>query len=87
MFRYDTLREQWLIITLFFGLAFVLFYIIISNDINRPREKKKDKPDEFRTEYLSVWQGIPWSVKIVVVVLFISMLTYQIVHIIHPNSW
>lgn len=87
MFRYDTLREEWLIAAMLIGLAAVLYFIVFYFDLERPRKRKQENPEEFETNYLSVWQGIPWSVKIAAPVIIIFMVIYIIIHIIHPNSW
>ncbi len=87
MFRYDTLREQWLITALFMGLALVLYFIVFYIDLETPRKKKAEKPDEYETGYLSVWKGIPWSVKIASTIIMIFMIIYMVQHIINPNSW
>lgn len=87
MFRYDTLREQWFIAAMFIGVALVLYFLIFYLDLERPRKRKQDKPEEYETNYLSIMQGIPWSVKITTVVIMIFMFIYLVQHIIHPNSW
>ena len=72
---------------MFIGLALVLYFIVFYLDLERPRKKKAGKPDEFETNYLSIWQGIPWSLKIAATVIVIFMVIYLVYHIIHPNSW
>lgn len=87
MFRYDTLREQWLIVVLFMGVALVLLLIVFYIDLETLRRRKKDKPEEYETHYLSVWRGIPWSVKITATAIMIFMIIFLIEHMMHPNSW
>jgi heme/copper-type cytochrome/quinol oxidase subunit 2 len=87
MFRYDTLREEWLIAAMFIGLAVVLYFLVFYIDLGRPRKRKQDNPEEYETNYLTAWQGIPWSVKIAAPLIMIFMVIYIIQHIIHPNSW
>lgn len=72
---------------MFIGVALVLYFLIFYLDLERPRKKKRGKPEEFETNYLSAWEAIPWSVKITTVVIMIFMVIYLIQHIIHPNSW
>ncbi len=87
MFRYDTLREQWLILAFFVGLALILYWIIFYSDLHRLRKMRSEKPDDYDKNYLTVWQGIPWSVKIASVAILIFMGIYLTVHILQPYSW
>ena len=85
MFRYDTLREQWAIMAIFVGIALVLYFIVYYLDLEKPRKRKPG--GEYETNYLSAWDGIPWSLRITAVIIVISMILYLIQHIINPNSW
>jgi predicted small integral membrane protein len=84
MFRYDTLREEWLIAVLFTGLALILYLILFYIDLGTPRKMRDGEPER---NYLSVWHGIPWSVKVTVTVLLILIFIYLVSNILNPKSW
>jgi hypothetical protein len=69
------------------GLALMLLLIVFYIDLETPRRRKKDKPEEYETRYLSVWKSIPWSVKITATAIMIFMLIFLVEHLMHPNSW
>jgi len=84
MFRYDTLREQWLIAVLFVGVALVLYLALYFYDLRKPRRMKDGVPE---LHYLSTWEGIPWSIKVTAFLFFLSMTVYIINLFANPRSW
>jgi hypothetical protein len=84
MFRYDVLREQWLIGVLFIGTALVLYVALYYYDLRKPRKLKDGVPV---LHYLSTWEGIPWSIKVTAFIFSISMLIYIVNLFINPRAW
>ncbi|HEX2934794.1 MAG TPA: hypothetical protein VHO72_05525 [Bacteroidales bacterium] len=87
MFDYEILRNQRAILVLFSGVAIVLFVIIIYTDLWKPRKMKDNNPQEPDTRYLSTWEGIPWTIKVISVVIALAMALYTIQLFIHPTNW
>lgn len=87
MFDYEILRNQRAILVLFSGVAIVIFVIIIYIDLWKPRKMNDNNPDEPATRYLSTWEGIPWSIKVISVVIALAMALYTINLFIHPTNW
>ncbi len=84
MFRYDTLREQWLIAVLFVGVALVFYLALYLYDLRKPRRMKDGVPE---LHYLSIWEGIPWSIRVTAFIFFLSMTIYVINLFANPRSW
>lgn len=83
----DLLKNQLVIITLFGGTALVLYFMLYYIDLWRPRKKKEQKPDEYETNYLSANEAIPWSIKIIILVVVVFMIYYTIFGINNPQNW
>jgi len=83
----DLLKNQLVIITLFGGTALVLYFIIYYIDLWRPRKKKEQNPEEYETNYLSANEAIPWSIKIIILVVVVFMIYYTIFGINNPQNW
>lgn len=45
MYRYEILRDQWLILALFSGVVVVFYFILYVYDYQAPRRIKKKEPD------------------------------------------
>lgn len=87
MFKYELLRNQWAVLALCGGIALVFYFIVLFYDYHRDRKTKADNPTEYETEYLGVWQAIPWTVKITVALIFIFAVIYSVNALTHPKSW
>lgn len=87
MFDYEIFRNQRVILVLFTSVALVLLTSLFYIDMWKPRKLKEETPDEPDTRYLSTWEGIPWSVKVITVVLILAMGLYTIDLFIHPQNW
>ncbi len=87
MFDYEILRNRQVILVLCSGIALVLFTCLFYIDIWKPRKLKDDKPDESDTRYLSTWEGIPWTIKVISAVISLAMVLYTIDLFIHPVNW
>ncbi len=89
MFEYEFLRNQWVFVIVFGGLAAVFYVVLHYYDYLRPRKRKKKirQPDEYETNYMSVWQGIPWAIKVTITLIFVFAVIYSIHAVLHPNSW
>lgn len=85
MFRYDDLREQWLIVVLFVGIALIFYMILFYIDLSLPR-KKKPGTDEFELHYMSWYKAIPWSIWVTATAVIFFMFIYLLVHLIYPIS-
>ncbi len=86
MFNYDVMRNQWVMLAMFGGVVFVLFVVVTYLDLWQPRKKKKDS-DETETNYLSLSDGIPMSLKGTYIVLTIFTILYIIYRILNPPNW
>lgn len=87
MFGYEILRNRWAILALFIGAALVLLSVLFFLDYRMPRKKKADKPDEYEENHLSAWEGIPWSIKVLIFIIAVYGISYSIYSVINPNSW
>ena len=83
----DLLKHQWIILTLLGGTAAVLYFILYYIDLWRPRKMKESDPEAHDTNYMSANQAIPWSVKMIILVVFVFMLLYTVVMINNPKNW
>ncbi len=83
----DLFKNQLVIITLFGGAAVVLYFILYYIDLWRPRKKKEQNPEEYETNYLSANEAIPWSIKIIILVVVVFMIYYTIFGINNPQNW
>ena len=86
MFRYELLRNEWIILVLFAGTAMVFYLVLFYLDFWKPREKD-EKSGEYRENYLSVFEGIPWALKVTIFLIVVIMTTYAIIRVIDPKSW
>jgi len=64
-------------------LYFILYYI----DLWKPRKTKEDDPETYATNYMSANQAIPWSIKMIILVVVVFMLLYTLVMIYNPKNW
>lgn len=87
MFGYELLREKWVYLVLFGGLAFLFYIVIHYNDYYKPRKMKPENPEEYETEYMNAWQAIPWSLKVTIAAILVFAVIYSIHAIQHPNSF
>ncbi len=87
MFEYEFLRNQWVFVVIFGGLAAVFYVVLHYYDYHKPRKKKNKHSDDYETNYMSAWQGVPWSVKITIALIFVFAVIYSIHAVLHPNSW
>ncbi len=87
MFGYEILRNKWVILMLFGGLALLFYVLVFYNDYHKSRKKRSDDPEKFETEYMGAWEAIPWSIKVTVAGIVIFALVYSIHAIIYPNSF
>jgi heme/copper-type cytochrome/quinol oxidase subunit 2 len=87
MFDYEILRNRWVILVLFIGIALVLWVCLMYIDLWKPRKMKDDSPDEPETGYLGTWEGIPWTIKVISVVIILAMGYYTVELFIHPENW
>jgi hypothetical protein len=85
MFRYDDLREQWLIVALFVGVAMIFYLLLFYIDLSLPR-KKKPGSDEYQLHYLSWYKAIPWVIWVTAIGIMFFMFIYLLVHIIYQIS-
>jgi hypothetical protein len=85
MFRYDVFREQWLIVVFFAGAALVIYMILFHIDLSLPRKKKPDS-DEYQLHYLTWYKGVPWSIWVTAIAIFIFMFFYLLIHLLYPIS-
>jgi len=83
----DLLKHQWIIITLFGGTAAMLYFILYYIDLWKPRKTKEDDPETYATNYMSANQSIPWSIKMIILVVVVFMLLYTLVMIYNPKNW
>lgn len=83
----EILKHQWVIITLFGGVAFVLFFFLYYIDLWKPRKMKESNPEEYETDYLSANEAIPWIIKVLILVVVIFMIIYTIIAIYQPKNW
>lgn len=83
MFRYDTFREQLLIIVMFFGVALIFYLILFFVDLSMPR-KKKPGEENYELNYLSWYKAIPWSIWVTALSLLFFMFIYLLVHLLYP---
>jgi heme/copper-type cytochrome/quinol oxidase subunit 2 len=87
MFDYELLRNRWVLLILFTGIAFILFVILYFMDLWKPRKMKEDKPDEFDTAYLTTMEGIPSTIKVIIVAITLFMAYYLVTIFLKPQSW
>jgi heme/copper-type cytochrome/quinol oxidase subunit 2 len=87
MNEYEIFRNREVILVLFGGVALVLYVTLFYIDLWKPRKMKEDVPDETETRYLPVWEGIPWTIKVIVVVIMLAMSGYTIYLFIEPSNW
>jgi heme/copper-type cytochrome/quinol oxidase subunit 2 len=85
MFRYDDLREQWLIVYFFVGIALIFYLVLFYIDTSLPR-KKKPASEEFELHYLSWHKAIPWSIWVTAISVLLFMFIYLLIHLIYPIS-
>lgn len=85
--RLEVFRNREVIIALFTGIALVLYVVLFYVDLWKPRKMKESEPDEPETRYLSVWEGIPWTIKVIMVVIVLAMIMYTIYLFINPPIW
>ena len=90
MFEYEFLRNQWVFVSRIWriGGGILCGSALLRLPSGRERERKQIRhPDEYETNYMSVWQGIPWSVKVTIALIFVFAVIYSIHAVLHPNSW
>ena len=87
MFAYELLRNQWVMIALFGGLALVFYFVLHFQDYYLPRKHKANNREEYETNHMGAWQAIPWSVKVTIIVILIFGITYSIYVLLNPQSW
>ena len=83
----DLLKHQWVIITLFGGAAAALYFILYYIDLWRPRKTRDDDPEAHDTNYMSANQAIPWSIKMIILVVVVFMILYTLVMFNNPKNW
>lgn len=87
MFGYEILRNQWVILVVFGGLAFVFYFMVHFYDYQKPRKRKQSNPEEYETEYMTARQAIPLSIKVLVTAILVFAIIFSIHAINHPQSW
>jgi uncharacterized membrane protein len=92
MFRYELLRNQWVMLALLGGIAIIAYIAIYVLDFSKERKQKKNHnkygdQDLYETNYLTTWQGMPWSLKITIFIIVTLMTGYAVVLITNPQSW
>ncbi len=87
MISYEAFREREVIIVLAVGIAIVLYIILFYVDLWKPRKLKEGQPSETETRYLSVWEGIPWTIRVIAVIIVLSMAAYTVYLFTHPMNW
>lgn len=85
--RLEVFRNREVIIALFAGIALVLYMALFYIDLWKPRKMKENEPDEPDARYLSVWEGIPWTIKVIVVIIVLAMAMYIIYLFVNPPVW
>jgi len=86
MFRYELLRNEWVLLILFGGTALVFYVVLYYFDFWQPRPRD-EATGKHKLKFLSAFEGIPWSIKIIIFLIVVIMTTYAIVRIIYPKSW
>ena len=92
MLHLDAEHTQWLMITIFGGLFFLLIVIVTYLDMWKPRDDNEFnwKPDEEKSiweKLLTMWRAIPWILKITYIFSIIFSIVYGIYRIINPPNW
>ncbi len=87
MFDYGTVTDKWILLTLFAGTATVLYVALYYYDLWATRKMREDDPQEYKTGYLSVWDGIPVSVKVTITVISFFTVTYIVYLLFNPTNW
>jgi hypothetical protein len=83
----ELLKHQWVIMALFGGAASALYIILYYVDFWRPRKVKDDDPETYDENYMSANRAIPWSIKMIILVLVAFMFFYTLVMIYNPKNW
>lgn len=85
---FEILRNRRIIIALFVGLALVFYIALFYLDLWQPRKyKEQDGKKKYDTRYLTTLQGLPWSIRITLLLLFVYMVIYSVYGILEPKSW
>lgn len=84
MDKHELFRNREVIIMLFSGFALVLLVVLFYIDLWKPRKMKGDEPE---INYLSVSEGIPWSVRVIAIVIVMAMTSYIVYLFMYPPNW
>lgn len=87
MMKEQVFYNREVLIVLFAGVALILFVVLLYLDIWKPRKMKEDNPEEPESRYLSTWEGIPWSIRVITAAIIFAMSAYTIYLFIHPVNW
>ncbi len=83
----DLLKHQWIILTLLGGTAAVLYFILYYIDLWKPRKTRESDPETYETNTMSANEAIPWSIKMIILVVVVFMAIYTMVMINNPKNW
>ena len=87
MMEHELFYNREVVIVLFAGIALVLLVALFYVDLWKPRKMKEDIPEETETRYLSVWEGIPWTIKVIMMVIVFAMTSYTVYLFVNPPNW
>jgi heme/copper-type cytochrome/quinol oxidase subunit 2 len=87
MMEHELFYNREVIIVLFAGIALVLLVALFYIDLWKPRKTKEDTPEETEVRYLSVWEGIPWMIKVIMMVIVFAMTSYTVYLFFYPPNW
>jgi heme/copper-type cytochrome/quinol oxidase subunit 2 len=87
MIKEELFHNREVYVMLLAGVALILYMLLIFVDLWKPRKMKENAPEEPESRYLSVWEGIPWSVRVVTAVIVFAMGAYTVYMFVHPVKW
>ncbi len=87
MYKLELFRNREAILTLCIALSIALYAGLLYIDLWKPRKETEDAPGQPKTGFLSVLEGIPWSLKVMIVVLILAMGSYVLYLFSHPINW